>query len=91
MAGWGVRWWCLEQDAEEEETVWTKEAGSYRERRKLYNEKSYDLFCSQNVVGLVDYEQGEMDGMRYSEMRFGTTLFRWFNFSCGSSIELYVT
>ena len=46
------RWWCLEQDAEE--TVWTKEAGSCREWRKLYNEKRYDLYCSQNIVGLMD-------------------------------------
>jgi hypothetical protein len=48
----GVRWWCLEQDAEE--TVWTKEAGSCREWRKLYNEKPYDLYCSQTIIGLMD-------------------------------------
>jgi hypothetical protein len=69
--GGGGRWWCLEQDAEE--TVWTKEAGSCRE---LYNEKPYDLSCSQNVVGLMDCEEGEMDGMLHSEMHFGTALFR---------------
>jgi hypothetical protein len=55
----GGRWWCLEQDAEER--VWTKEAGScgewrklYNEKgewRKLYNEKPYDLYYSQNIVG----------------------------------------
>jgi len=46
------RWLCLEQDAEE--TVWTKEAGSCREWKKLYNEKPYNLYCSQNIVGLMD-------------------------------------
>jgi len=47
----GVGGGCLEQDAEE--TVWTKEAGNCREWRKLYNEKPYDLCCSQNIVGLM--------------------------------------
>lgn len=42
----------LEQDADE--FVCTKEAGSCRERRELYNEKPYDLYCSQNIVGLMD-------------------------------------
>jgi hypothetical protein len=51
MVGAG-RWLCLEQDAEE--AVWTKEAGSCREWRKLYNEKPYDLYCSQNIVGSMD-------------------------------------
>lgn len=74
----GVGGGCLEQDAEE--TVWTKEAGNCREWRKLYNEKPYDLCCSQNIVGLMGWVEGEMGGMRHSEMHFWMTLFRRFYF-----------
>ena len=40
-----------EQDVEED--IWDERDEVNRERRRLYNEESYDLYCSPNVIWVM--------------------------------------